>query len=101
MASMPRHVKLLSGLSKVAGVVFFVSFGLLLIAIVGTTIGTRLWGLVVAYAVLAMFVSAAVFMSSLLLRDLAANEWRFSLRTLLITMTLVAAGLGTIAWALK
>jgi hypothetical protein len=46
-------------------------------------------------------VSATGFMLSLLLRDLAANEWRFSLRTLLITMTLVAAGLGTIAWALK
>jgi hypothetical protein len=39
------------------------------------------------------------FAGALVAADLQRNGWRFSLRTLLIATTLVAVGLGMVAWS--
>jgi hypothetical protein len=69
--------------------------GLLLAVIVGLVVG--LGPISLGYLVFAL----VIFTLELIRQAIAAEQWRFSLRTLLFATTLVAVWLGLLAWIVQ
>jgi hypothetical protein len=92
-----------SPLAKRALFVFLVGFAIIIAAAI---FGPRPpWSiLIVLPALLAMVGAAMPFALAIAFRDAVAfrqNRWRFSLRTLLIVMTLIAVVFGLVVWAIR
>lgn len=84
-------------------VCFWISFALLTAIAIATPSGMAL-GLLVLIDLLLLIVSAAVFLVTLILRDVVARgyqPWRFQLRTVFLIMTVVAVCLTFLVLAFR
>ena len=86
-----------------AQVCFWISLALLAVIAISTPNGAAL-SLLVLLDLLLLIASAAAFICALVVRDLVARgyqPWRFSLRTLFVTMTILAVFRTLLIWALR
>jgi hypothetical protein len=97
-SAMPtKLMKVCNRLAKLAVAGFFAGLIILFLPIETTTYN----GVLVVSGVSVLLVSVATLSSSLIVRDMASSGWRFSVRAILIVMTVAAAGLGFAVYALR
>jgi len=96
-----RAARIFNRISRWALFAFFFAFVPLIVFPIFSVGSHRLMGLIAASAVLVMFLSAVTLVCAMVLRDAAANDWRFSLRAMLMATTLIAIVLGLIVWAVR
>jgi hypothetical protein len=100
MNNQARLAALLDRTAKCAAILFFVTFGLLMVA--GGSMPFSHWVAVsVILMMLAMIVAAIVFILAITLRDVVQQRWRFSVSWLLGVTTLIAMVFGAISILLR
>jgi hypothetical protein len=91
-------------LTSLALAIFGFSFGCLLVFALFGEPTTAIVFVLLAVDVLILFASAIGYLVAITVRDVIARNggrWRFSLRAVLIVMTEIALGLGTLAWLMR
>src|SRR5690349_1431563 len=106
MDQTPRTGMIAGKVARWAVWIFFVAFialiGIVLVANnIRAAANHRLTGILAVLLVLTMMLAAATLVCAMALRDVAANNWRFSLRTVMMATTIIAVALGLIMWRLK